>query len=244
MKKLSSFLGVLAMAVVAPLAHADFEITINGVDCNSSVSATPNGSLACLAESPVPGVTILAVSTQGQQLANLTQQFSTTLSLENESSSAVTITIGLGVSNFSSPTIPPAPSVMDVSGLTVNQTNGSSIVNLKSCVDLSNGLILPTFCSSPAPGMAPPNTQITVAGALTKSNNSASNITTLTAPFSLTQLLTIVLAPGTPGSPTSLNLTASQVLTPVPEPMSVALLGGVLLLAGRAIRRKQKGTSV
>jgi hypothetical protein len=37
-----------------------------------------------------------------------------------------------------------------------------------------------------------------------------------------------------------MNAITSSVLTPVPEPMSIALLGGVVLLTARAVRRKRQ----
>jgi hypothetical protein len=41
------------------------------------------------------------------------------------------------------------------------------------------------------------------------------------------------------GANSNLNVITSSVLTPVPEPMSIALLGGVLILTSGAIRRKR-----
>lgn len=57
----------------------------------------------------------------------------------------------------------------------------------------------------------------------------------LTATYAFEQEVTVVLAAGD-----TVNYSDSQFLTPVPEPMSVALLGGILLLTGRAIQRRRK----
>jgi hypothetical protein len=58
------------------------------------------------------------------------------------------------------------------------------------------------------------------------------------AAYALDEQLSIFLAPGE-----SINFAGSTTLTPVPEPMSIALLGGVVLLTSRLIRRKQNQAS-
>jgi hypothetical protein len=47
MNKLATFLSVLAMVAVAPLARADFQISINGVPCASGAGnpANPGGEV-------------------------------------------------------------------------------------------------------------------------------------------------------------------------------------------------------
>jgi hypothetical protein len=63
-------------------------------------------------------------------------------------------------------------------------------------------------------------------------------ITSLSAPFSLTQEIVI-----SAGANSNFNVTASQNLTPapVPEPTSVLLLGGVLLGVSGLLRKKVAG---
>jgi hypothetical protein len=238
-KKSAGFLGVLAMMAIAPLARADFQISVNGVNCAPIlVSATPTGSLTCASVSPVAGVTITNLSVSGVQAPGFSFELGTTLQIFNTTGSDVTLTIYLADSGFTSPLAP--PTVRHSSGATLNANLGNNSFSLTSCVDQSNSLVPPgsSFCSSPAPGMAPPNTTLSTTAAQTKSNDSVGLITALSAPFSLTQQLVIVA-----GANSAFNVTSSQVLTPVPEPMSIALLGGVLLLTTGAIRRKQKQAS-
>jgi len=240
MNKIVGFLGVLAMVAAAPMARADFQISVNGTTCITVVSGSPNGSATCGIVTPVAGVTITNLSVTGNQLASVSQQLGSTLSIQNTTSSAATLDIYLADSGFTSPTIPPAITIQDVSGATINGTTGTNSFTLTSCVDQSNGLVPPsgTFCTTPAPGMAGPNATLTAAGAITLSNNSNGTITALGAPFSLTQHLVIVAAANS-----FFNVTSSQVLTPVtavPEPASIMFLGTTVLgLCG--LLRKKKG---
>ena len=61
------------------------------------------------------------------------------------------------------------------------------------------------------------------------------SIGTLSAPYSLQEKVTLTF-----NNAGSVNFVTSQVLTPVPEPMSIALLGAVFLLTSRSILRKRK----
>jgi hypothetical protein len=233
MKKLAGFLGMLAMVAVAPLARADFEISVDGVNCVYVVNATPNGSVVCGSVTAAAGVTIQVLSLIGSQTPGFSETLGSTLIISNLSGATATITIGLADQNFSSPTTPPF--INDASGLTINPTVGTGSAALISCVDQSNGLVPPggPFCATPAPGMAGPNASLSFAGATTASDNSYGTITSLGAPFSLTQTLTIVADAGS-----QFNVTSSQVLMPVPEPSAIVLLGTAALCVGGLVRRR------
>jgi hypothetical protein len=60
----------------------------------------------------------------------------------------------------------------------------------------------------------------------------------VTGDFALTNVITVDPSLLLPGGAGQLNFTANLALTAVPEPTSVALFGGILLLTGTAIRRK------
>ena len=240
MNKLAGLLGVLAIVAVTPLVRADFQISINGTtNCtptsgtNPSGPSGPNGSLTCAAVTVAPGVTIQDVALVGQQAADFSQQLGTTLLIQNTTSTPVIILIGFAVSNFTSPITP--PTIIDSSGVTINVTTGNNSVLLISCVDQSNGLVAPTntFCTSPAGGAALANPLLSQSGAGTNNNTVFGGITALHAPFSLTQLVAI-----TAGANSNFNITTSQVLTPIPEPASILLLGSALLGITLLVRKK------
>jgi hypothetical protein len=215
MKKLAGFLVILAMVAVAPSARADLQILVNGMPCtprdmsqsNPLPQSTPNGSLTCQL-TVASGVTIVGLAAAGLQTGSFSQQFGTSLLVANTTNSAVTITIDIGDSNFSSPVTP--PNITHNSGSTINGTTGTNSLTLTSCVDLSNAL---SGCGSPAPGMAPANGTVTVTGGSTAVNSTTGTITSLASPFSLTQHIVISV-----GANSNFNFTTSQVLTPTVAP--------------------------
>jgi hypothetical protein len=233
MNKLAGFLGVLAMLAVAPLARANLLIAVNGIICNSLVQASPNGSLTCPSVTVTPGVTITDLAVTGLQVPGaFSQELGTTLLVTNTTGSAFGISIDIGDSNFSAPVTPPL--ISDASGSTINGTTGTNSITLTSCVNQANLLTPP--CGSPAPGMAPPNGTLIVTGANTSSNESNGSITSLAAPFALTQHIAL-----SAGAGADFNVTTSQVLSSVPEPTSVLLVGGGLLGVTGLLRKRAAG---
>lgn len=244
MNKLTGSLAGL-LVVLAPLARADFQIAYQ-LDagavtiCSTAVLASPNNGTACFVAPTILGgvVTVTNISGSGSQSAINSEQFGSTLRVTNDTTASHTLKIWLSDQDFTSPKTP--PNITYDSSIGITSTTGIGTVSLESCVDTSNGLTPPTnpFCSSPAASINNPTQSYS--GSSSAHNTTSMSITSLTTtPFSLEQMITLTL-----GAAADVNLSTSQVLTPVPEPASITMLGGVLLFAsGQLIRRKRKQSS-
>jgi len=82
------------------------------------------------------------------------------------------------------------------------------------------------------------NTVLNYSGASSANNTTTSSILSLAATYALQQKLVFSLS-----GLSDLNFSSSNILTAtLPEPASVTLLGGILLLTAGAIRRKTRRT--
>jgi hypothetical protein len=237
MKNLATFLGGFVLVSCAQLAHGAIQISysINGaapvVCVNSAVSAGP---ISCNSISG-SGVTVnfITASSNSPGTANLSQTFGSTLQISN--GAAATLDVWLSSQDFSQPVTPPA--LTFAGSLSTTSTTGIGTVDASHCLDTNNGLTPPTtaFCGA---GPLLNNTQEAYNGASSDSQTAKMAINSLTAPFAMSEHIHIVL-----GANSNLNVITSSVLTPVPEPMSVALFGGVILLTSGLIRRKRNQAS-
>lgn len=226
MKKFLGLFGVLGIAALAPLAHADFALSINGVTCATGPGnpAALGGESGACAFTAVAGATVTNFSTVGLQLPTGSQQLSSTLSIAAGAGGA-TVTLGSAVNDFTKPTTP--PSVLDTFTFTLNGTQGTTMGVFKACVDTGNGLTSPT-------GTCGPTQTLTVIGNQSDSSPTGSiTLASLAAPFGLNEQLVLTL-----GANAILNITETQTLTQVPEPGSIVLLGGALVGLATLFRRK------
>jgi hypothetical protein len=242
MKNFTRLFGVVAVLGIGSLAHANYVIgyDLNGGGPTLCQNSASDNVASCFA---VPtsiggGVTITNMSgtSNSPGAPSFSNQAGSTTTISTTGSSAV-LTIWFAAQDFSQPVTPPAIQYASNYSITTFQPGSSGSVALTSCVDQSNGTVPPvgTFCSSPAATLT--NAGLTISGALggSASNTVLGTIASLSAPFSLSQVVTLTL-----GANTSVNLITSQVLTPVPEPASLVLLGGVVLLvSSRLVRRKR-----
>jgi hypothetical protein len=231
MNKLATFLGALAMVAIAPLARADFSISVNGAAPCASGAGSPSNlpfgeQGSCPNATTANGIAYSGLSTQGLQTVANSQQFTTTLNLLNTTGSTETITIDAATNDFTSPKTP--PNITDDFGYTINGTVGAVTASTyTACVDQGNGLTAPTgVCGSPT--SLTPTFPITNASA-----EDVQTITSLHAAFGLNEQVTLTLTAGS-----SLDVTLSQTLTQVPEPAAIFLFGTMLVGVGIVMRRR------
>jgi len=243
MKKLAGFLGGLAVLVVSsPLAHANFVLSYQIgagaiVNCANAASDT---LATCFAVPTAIGSGLTVTTFQGtsnspgaptnsMQTGSVTDITATT--------AGVTLTLWLAAQDFTTPITPPP--IIDATSLTVIPTNGTGSVTLVNCVDQSNGTAPPlpgVFCSAPA--FTNTNPVINYSGTTSQSNNAGGTFSPLASPFSLSEKVTIGFT--TAGE---IEVQTRQVLTSVPEPTSIMLLGSVTLGLVSLFRKKLAGRS-
>jgi hypothetical protein len=243
MTKLTSLMGTFLITLCAPLAHADFVIgySLNGGAVQPCADSANDDVASCFTagQNIGGGVTLtnLSGTSNSPGTSAFSDQFGSTTTITT-TSSAATIVLYYAAQDFTLPIT--TPYVLDYASnisITSAEPGSSGTVALESCVDQSNGTVpAPVgtgFCATPAKTLT--NTVLGVPATIggSASNTVTGLITSLSAPYSLSQEVTLTL-----GKNTSLNLSASQDLTPVPEPASLLLLGSGLLGLGVVVRRK------
>jgi hypothetical protein len=243
MKAIGIFSAVLVFASSAPLASAAMQLAyqVAGVDpapVVCSYLAPPTATAAvCTSSINDHGVSISffdgASNSPGGAPFNNANQSSTSVQITNTSTTLTeTLNLWVWAPGFTTPTAP--PNIFWASNFTGTWLGGSGTIGMTSCADTGYpGTPSTAYCTS---GPTLTNTTVPFSGVNTAPQNTVmTNVATLGPPYTLEEDITVVLAPSS-----QVNVESSQVLTPVPEPMSIALLGGVILLTSGAIRRKRK----
>lgn len=244
MKRFVCLVAVLAVLALAPSAHATMQLVyqINGgtvTVCNTGPDAGP---VLCptISQSGVAVTFFSGLSNSPGTPANA-QEFSSTLDISNTSGSAATVVLWVSAQNWTQPTAPPG-SLLWSNEQSLDGTLGTTTGNALDCLDATNagepggiGTSTPTYCTA---GMTLDNVAQTITGSSSASHTTTMLVPTLTAPYAMSTQITLNMAAGA-----EMHFQDSQILAQTPEPLSLALLGGVLLLTSRALRRKKSQIS-
>lgn len=169
---------------------------------------------------------------------------SSAISVANNSGGAHRLQLFVGDTGYLAPSAPPAP------GLVLNSHIGGSIgsalnpgpfpgntLAFTSCVDPTNTAL---SCNSPVPAgvfSAGPATPGVTVGSF--ADDQFASILALGTPYSMSQYFDFHM-----DANSQMGFQSNTVLSPVPEPVSIALLGGVLVMTSGLIRRKAKRGTV
>jgi len=230
MKKLMGVLPAAALlCVFSTLAHATIQIQYS-IDGGAPVTCGPDASNAVLcggALSPFL-ISFLGASSNSPGQPGIAEETSATVRIRNTTSATHNISIQVGSDGFTQPTTPPGVDFLSHIGGTVVTGSALNTLSFTSCLKESASLT-PCFAPDGSVTGVP-----TITGVGSFSNDQTGTILSLTAPYSIGEHINLTLGAGS-----EINFAASTTLTqPVPEPASIALLGGVVLLAGRMIRKR------
>jgi hypothetical protein len=247
-KKLIAPLAVVLLAGIAPLAQANIQIyyglnaapTADLSNCPPGATDTSCFSGGAFTVGGVVAVTGLTAHSNLTGVASIALASSSNASIVNTSASNQTFNIEIVASGYILPKTDPALNFQSHISTTTYIAATGSTFQFQSCVDQANG---------PGPGLTAPAcpggsiTSALLTPDISSTIASAKDapvivISSLVPGYALDEEISIFLAPGE-----SINFAGSTTLTPVPEPMSIALLGGVLLLTSRSIRRKRNQVS-
>jgi len=224
------------------LAHATMQLSfqvpgISPAVCFSGPSNTGPGSCPLISGAGITITEFHAITNSpGGPIS--AQELGSVLTITDTTPGTSILRLWLAAQDFSFPTIPPSPGIDYTSNLSITSVTGAGSVGLMSCVDTSDLLAPPTdpFCSGAgSPELS--NGPESFLGAGSAHNTVTGIITSLSAPYSLSQEITVAMSQGS-----AINIVTSQILIPTPEPASIGMLGSVLLFtagARRIIRRKK-----
>jgi hypothetical protein len=240
MKKLAYLAAVIFLGLCVPQAHAAISILydIGGGPVVLATSPTDSDTINFNGTVGTFNISFLIAGSTSPGTPTLAQVTSDNFFIQNTAASTKSITFFISAQDFTAPVTPPVLLLSSNIGGSVQTGSASNLLSFSSCVDSTNAA---TACpgTSQTPVGSPD-----VTGSPTSSYNNTQTLTISslvpTGPpadttYSLGQELVIQL-----GANGKLGFNSTTSLTTVPEPTSIVLLGGVILVCGRLIRRKIK----
>ena len=195
MKKVTVSISALVVAAFAPLALADIEVIYSVGGTNATCGPVAGaGPVNCASPVTVNGVQITGLTANSDSPGTGAVAFDTsaTSTFNNTGSTAETIVINVLADGFTAPTAPPG-GIIFFSGIGGSVTiGGANTLSYVSCINEGAGFSGPPAC--PATINSATLTPSITASSSSYNASTSSSISVLGAPYSINEMLTVVLA--------------------------------------------------
>jgi hypothetical protein len=222
-----------ALAIGAPQARANIivEYSLNGGATFNPLLSGPSGSTQAITSDTLGAfsVSVLSVQSNSPGTTSIAKLLSDSLDIVNTSGSTASIVFAFSDVGFTSPTAPPSLLLNSHIGGSVTTGSSANLASFTSCVSTTDANL--TSCAG-ATDVAGPGTPGITAGSF--HDDKFATITALAGPYSLTSIFDVTLGAGS-----DVGFQANASLAPIPEPVSLSLLGVALIGLG-AVRRLRR----
>jgi len=227
--------AAITLGAGAPKAHAGivFEYSLNGGATSTTLLSGPSGSTQ--AGSATLGsfdVLVASVTSNSPGTPNIAKLLGASLDITNTANSTQTIEFAFSDTGFTAPITPPTISLNSHIGGSIITGMPANALSFTSCVSTTNANL--TSCSGATAVAGPGTPNVTGAAGGSFKNDQFATITSLSAPYSLDSILTLTLGAGG-----DLNFATNAKLAPVPEPVTLSVLGTGLVALGLVRRRRR-----
>jgi hypothetical protein len=219
----------------APQARADImiEYILDGGTTFNPLLDGPSGSTQFLGSATLGAfsVSVLSVSSNSPGTTSLEELISASLDIKNTSGSTASIDFAISDVNFALPPPPPSLLLNSHIGGSVTVDSPDNLASFTSCVSTTNTNLM--SCAG-ATDVAGPGTPDIMANSF--ADDQFATITSLAVPYSLTSIFDVRLGAGS-----GMGFRSTASLAPIPEPVSLSLLGTALIGLGVIRRRRRNG---
>jgi hypothetical protein len=220
------------LAVTAPKAHANImlEYSLDAGATFSTLLSGPSGSTQVDVSSVLGtfDVSVLSLSSNSPGSVSTAQVLGANLSITNTSNLTKTIVFAFSDVGFTEPVAPPKLTLNSHIGGSIITGSANNLTSFTSCVSTLDTNL--TTCSG-ATDVAGPGMPDITTGSF--KSDTFDTVSSLAAPYSIASIWTLTL-----GGKSSLNFGSNATLSPVPEPMTLSLLGVSLVGLGIVRRRR------
>jgi hypothetical protein len=205
-------------------AHAGLlvEFSTDGGATFTTLCSGASGT-SCSSTTNVPGgldYTIIGATSNSPGTPTLADLLSASVQITNPETTTQSVELLIGDTGFTHPTAPPTATFSNSLSTTTVTGGAANLISSFACISETNGQ---NTCPGNFDTAAISNN---ITGTVSHdSAGDAINLASLTSPYSMTQEITLTLAPGS-----NFNFVDStQIASAVPEPSTLALFGAALL---------------